>query len=220
MTEGTTDETKGIEQTQEGEAKSTQEQKQPTAGRTYTEADFQKAVSKGLESTTRQLSLQQAEAKAAKAEAEQYKSNIEAIEAEMQELQRQHDDLVSKQFADDPEARQAYIDRRAIADERRKLAKEKAEVEKKLYEGEKKAWAGAMALKSIELKSRYQVPQEVLDTCITEEQMEIVAKAFPEVKEVKPVETPKFDSGVGGGGGTKSEEERLRERYPAMFSKK
>ena len=189
--------------------------------RTYTEADFQKAVSKGLESTTRQLSLQQAEAKAAKAEAEQYKSNIEAIEAEMQELQRQHDDLVSKQFADDPEARQAYIDRRAIADERRKLAKEKAEVEKKLYEGEKKAWAGAMALKSIELKSRYQVPQEVLDTCITEEQMEIVAKAFPEVKEVKPVETPKFDSGVGGGGGgTKSEEERLRERYPAMFSKK
>ncbi len=190
------DDTQGTDTKVEGAEGATQQKEEPTVYKT--EEDYQKAlqtaVSRGLESTTKQLSLRDAEVRATKAEAESVKANYESLSTDLQELQKQHDDLVSKQFADDPEARQAYIDRRAIAEEKRKLTKDKADAEHKLYDAEKLAWSGAMALKSIELKAKYQVPQNVLDTCITEEQMETVAKAFPEVKATEETKESKFDN--------------------------
>ena len=71
--------------------------------------------------------------------------------------------------------------------------------------------------KANELQAKYQVPREVLEACSTEEQMEILAKAFPEVGAEKVEKTPKFETGVSsGGGGELSEKQRLERRYPTM----
>ena len=164
--------------TQQGTDTKVEETKEPTQPKEEptvykTEEDYntalQTAVSKGLESITTQLNLRNGEVKVTKAETESAKAELKGVNDDLQALQRQHDDLVGKQFADDPEARQAYIDRRAIDEEKRTVLKDKAEAERKFYDAEKLAWSGAMALKSIELKGKFQVPQEVLDTCVTEE---------------------------------------------------
>ena len=71
--------------------------------------------------------------------------------------------------------------------------------------------------KSLELQKKRQVPPELLEMCTTEEQMEKLAQAFPEISETLPAdkeETPKFDSEASSGGtdlsGLSSEERLLR----------
>jgi len=194
----------GAEPTLEEGGKPTLPEEKPTVGVTETEEfrkALDKALGKGLESTNRQLSLSKAEANTAKAEVEAHKADMQAIEAELRDLQRQHDDLVGKQFADDPEARQAYVDRRAIADDRRKLAKEKATIEAKLYEAEKLAWSVGMARKADTLVKETGIDASELEACQTEEEMEVKALRFHLAKGSKEEKTPKFDSGVSSGVG-------------------
>jgi hypothetical protein len=181
------EEPQGTETKVEGADEATQPEEKAT-GKTYTEEDFQRAVSKGLESMTKQLSLRDGEVKAAKAEAERLKADYEATTARLEILKKEAEEAL----VDDPEKREAYISRIKSLEREQEIASKNAEAERKLYEAEKLAWSGAMALKSIELKKKYQVPQEVLDICLTEEDMEKVAKTFPEVGETK--EEPKFDT--------------------------
>ena len=187
----------------EGAEKATTPSAEPTT-RMYSQKEYDEGVGKGRASTQSQLSLSQAETRKLKAEIEEHKTSMAFIEANLQELQKQHDDLVQKQFADDPEARQAYIDRRAIADEKRKLAKEKADVEKKLYEAEKLAWSVAMARKADTLVKETGIEPTELESCMTEEEMEVKALRFKMSKGVETKETettPKFETVTSSGGG-------------------
>jgi len=198
---GATPQVEGVKPTSEKEAEPTTPKVEPTV-RTYTQKELDEAVGKGVSSIQSQLSLSKAEASRERAEAEQHKANVAAFEAELQDLQRQHDDLVTKQFADDPEARQAYVDRRAITDERRKLTKEKAEAERKLYDAEKLAWSVGMARKADALVKETGIDSKELENCQTEEEMEVRALRFERSKKVEePEKTPKFDSGISSGSG-------------------
>ena len=196
--EGETPQVEGAKPTSEKEAEPTTPKAEPTI-RTYTQKELDEAVGKGRASTQSQLSLAKAGAIKAQAEAEEYKTNVQALETELQDLQRQHDDLAERQFADDPEARQAYVNRRAIADERRKIAKERADVERKLYDAEKLAWSVGMARKADALVKETGIDASELETCQTEEEMEVKALRFQLTRE--PEKTLKFDSGVSSGVG-------------------
>jgi len=139
--------------------------------------EAEKATSPEGEPTVYKTYTKATQAKAAEAEA---KAN--ALAAQVQLLRKEADELL----ADDPERRAAYTNRLKVLEKEQEVASKNARAEQKLLEAEKLAWSGAMALKSIELKKMYKVPQEVLDTCITEEQMETIAKSFPKVEEKEP----------------------------------
>jgi len=176
---------------------------EPTV-RTYSQAELDTAVGKGLSSVNTQLSVHKAAAETAKAEVDAAKASVQTIEVELQSLQRQYDELVTKQFADDPEARQAYIDKRAIAEERKKLATEIATTKKEKEVAAKDLMAALLSRKADALVRETGIELSELENCQTEEAMEIKALRFkltrePEVKE--PEKAPKFDSGLGGGSG-------------------
>jgi len=188
---------------EEKEVEPTTPKVEPTI-RTYTQKELDEAVGKGRASTQSQLSLSQASAKKFEAIAEEHKASVEALETERQDIQTQLDELVTKQFAEDPEARQAYVDRRGIAEEKRKLAKEKTVVEKKLYDAEKLAWSAGMSRKADMLVKETGIDAKELEACQTEEEMEVKALRFQLEKEPKkeePKEEPKFDKGVSSVGG-------------------
>lgn len=221
--QGTNPETKGTEPTPEG-ATPTEPEGTPTV-KTYTEEDFQRAVSKGLENTQKQLDLQRAEAKKAMAEAEQFKAEQESLNAELQDLRSEYDQLSEKQFDDDPEARQAFLSRRAIADEKRKVAKAMAEAEHKLYDAEKLAWSVRMAQKANELHRETGIDTKELEDCQTEEEMEVKALRFQigKPKEGPKDKTPKFAGGGGSGEGKDfskmSADDKLKEGFRRLTKK-
>lgn len=187
--------------TEKKEVEPTTPKAEPTI-RTYTQKELDEAVGKGRATTQSQLSLSQAKTKKVEAEVEEHKASVEAIEAELQDLQGRHDELVGKQFAEDPEARQAYVDRRAIAEERRKLAQDKKATEKKLYDAEKLAWSAGMARKADALVGETGIDASELEACQTEEEMEVKAVRFLLAKEPEKKEPPKFDKGIPSGSGT------------------
>ena len=205
MTEGTNIGTEGSEQTQAEDAKSTQEQKQPTMGRVYSEEDFQRAVSKGLESIQKQLDLRQSEASKAKAEVEQHKAEIAARDAQIEAMQREIDEAL----ADDPERRKAYIDRIKALDREQKIAKKNAEAEDKLYQAEIRVWQAGMGLKAQELAAEFPHLnldlKELIANSATEEELEKKVLRLDRVfqkAETKEAETiPKFETGISSGGG-------------------
>ncbi len=197
----------GAESTQIEGAKATQVEEPTLTDTPEFRKELDRALGKGLESTNRQLSLQKATADAAKAEAAKYKADREAFEASMRDTQSQLDDLVKKQFADDPEARQAYIDRRAIADDRRNLATEKAEAASKLLEAEKLAYEVVMNRKIDVMVKETGISREDLIECQSE--AEVGERALRYQVEQKPPqvevkETPTFDSGASSGAGGKT----------------
>ena len=164
---------------------------------------LQKAVSKGLESIDKQLSIRGAEAKAAKAEVEMLKAAQTKNEADFQELAEERDRLTEERFAGDDVALKGYRDSRAIAlrEKKAKLWEEKL----RLVEAEQEGHRLALQLGGVrdELLRQYKVPRKVLDVCQSEEQMREIAKDFPEIAEEPPKgeKTPKFDSTISSGGG-------------------
>jgi len=197
--EGTKAEVEGTEPTLEGETKPTEPGAEPTVGKVYkTEADFQSAVSKGLESMTRQLSLQKAEVAKAKAEANRLKFLHQEVEAERDAIQKEAERFLEEH---DPDALAGYRNTKAIQAREKKLAQKEQEL--RLVEAEQEGLRQAIILnnKANELQAKYRVPREVLEACSTEEQMEILAKAFPEVGAEKVEKTPKFETGVSSGSG-------------------
>jgi len=202
--EGTKAQVEGAEPTQEEGVKPTEPKVEPTIEKTFkTEADFQAAVSKGIESTTRQLSLSQAEAKKVKAEAEQHKIEITQRDTYIESLKKE----VEEALEDDPDKRRAYISKIASLEREQKIAKREAEAENKLYQAELRVWQAGMGLKAqalvMEFPSLNLNVKELIETSATEEEMEnkvlrLSSKKEPEAKE--PEKTPKFDPGTSSGG--------------------
>jgi len=187
------------------ETAQTPEEEKPTVSMTDT-PEFRKALDealgKGLASTNKQLSLQKAEAEKHKSAAEQYKTELDILNTQVQELQSDYKRMMEERFTDDPEARRAFLDRTAIADEKRQLAKEKAEAKKALYDAEMLAYAVRMGQRAQELHEETGIDIKDLEECQTEEEMEVKALRFkltqaPE----KPEEpAPPLFAGAGGGG--------------------
>jgi len=207
-------ETQGTETKVEG-AEPIQPEVQPT-GKTYTEEDFQRAVSKGLESIQKQLDLRVAEAKRFKAEAEQYKGEQESLSEDIKSLQQEIDSIT--QAIEDPEVKSGILSKKALNEEKRNLAKLKAEAEKKLYDAEMLAWSARMAQKAQALHKETGIDVSELEDCHSEEEMEVKAlrysinKAKEEKTPKEEEKSPKFASpGGGGGGGRNLDEMSARE---------
>ncbi len=189
------DELKGTETQEKGteQVQSTEPKAESTERTFKTEADFQRAVSKANEATTRQHDLRKAEAEKYKTEAGQYKTGLES-------LQMQYDELVTKQFADDPEARQAYIDKRAIAKEKAAVAKEKTEAVELVYQASMKEWRVGMGLKAQELDRRFPELKldlkQLIDSCATEPEMELEVLNLKLEAGTKQEEPSKIESGL------------------------
>ncbi len=156
-----------------------------------------KALGKGLESTNRQLSVQRAVADSAKAEVDAAKASVSAIETELKDLHRQHDDLVTKQFADDPEARQAYVDKRAIAEEKKELAKERFQVKKEAETAALDASSAILQRRALELSRETGIDVKELDNL---DEVSMVEKALRFQLTKEPEEVKEFDSGESTGG--------------------
>ena len=197
-------ELEGTKAVPKGAEEATQKPVSPTLK--YSEEDYQRAVSKGLESTQRQLDLRVAEAKKVKAEAEQYKAEITARDAQIEAMQRE----VNEALTDDPERMAAYTSRLKALEREQKMAKREAEIEGKVYEAELKLWQAGMGLKAQELAREF--PHLNLDLkglisdSATEAEMETKVLRLASKQEPKPKEekTPKFESGISSGGGTPS----------------
>ena len=190
------------------EAAPTQEEEKPTVSVTET-PEFRKALDealgKGLASTNKQLSLQKAEADKHRAVAEQYKVEMEVLSTQIKDIQSDYDKMMEERLTDDPEARRAFLDRKAIAEEKRQLAKEKAEAKKAQYDAEMLAYAVRMGQRAQELQVEFGIDIKDLEECQTEEEMEVKALRFkltqtPEKPEEPP---PPVFAGPGSGKGGK-----------------
>lgn len=212
----------------EGE-KPTPKGEKPTVSITETpefRKELDKALGKSTESLQRQATLAKQAENAAKAEVEQHKATVQALETDLQDVQKQLDELAERQFAEDPEAKRAFVDRRAIAEEKRKVAKAKAEAEQKLYDAEKLAWSVGMARKADEVVKETGIDPKELEECQTEEEMEVKGLRFQitqKTGEKEPEKKPKFDSTPGGGGGQDwrnlSADEKLKQGFRRLKEK-
>jgi len=192
MTQGTTIEIEGAEQA-EKQAEPIQSQEKPT-GKTYTEEDFQRAVSKGLESIQRQLDLRNAETRKAESQLKSKEADLKAAQEDLAELK----DLK----LDDPEFRETYTSKKAIRDAQREVDRAKAELEDQRYEAEMQQWKVRMDAKAIELVKETGIDINEFVGCHTEEELEVKALRWEKAnkpakkEEVKP---PKFDTGISSG---------------------
>jgi len=194
-------ELEGAEVKVEGAEKPTELKAEPTVDITKTEGfrtELDKALGKGLESVNRQLSLQQAETKAAKAEAEMLKTAQQNYEEQLRELQVE----AEKQFADDPEALKGYRNTKVIEMKEKRSSLKAAELERKEAELEGLRWAIEMHQEADRIQKERQVPRDVLESCTSKEQMDKIAQSFPEIKPDggKEPDKPKFDSLRPSGG--------------------
>ena len=169
----------------------------------------------------KQITLQKAEAQKAKAEVERLTKSHTKLEQELQNAQAEVEKYISE---NDPEALAGYKNSKALAERERKATeKEEAlrliEEAQRLVEAEQEGVKLAIILndKANELQAKYEVPRKVLEELSTVEQMEIVAKAFPEKGATQTEKTPRFVSPVAFGSGSElSEKQRLERRYPTM----
>jgi len=173
------DEQQGATPKIEGAEKPTLLEAKPTV-KTYTEKDFGKAVSKGLESMQRQLDLQKAEADKAKAELKSKEFILKSREEDLAELEK-------LKFDEDPEVKDAYISKKAIREAQRKVDEAKAKVEDQQYEFEKAKWDYMMEKKAKELVADTGIDINEFVGCKTEGEMEVKALRFK--LENLPVET-------------------------------
>jgi len=176
----------------------TQPETKPTEKVFATEAEFQKAVSKGLESYTRQLSAKEAEAKASKDEADAAKATVTAYKESISELEKRLEE-------DDPDKLKDY----RLALREKEAALREAELQQKALkleqaEAEK---AGMLVLEELEkhakeLTSKRNIPMPVLNLCATIEAMDAIAQNFPEVEAKEETELPKFMTPLSSGAKT------------------
>jgi len=159
-----------------------------------------KALGKGLESTNRQLSLKNAEAARATAEAELHKATLARIEEEKKEILAERDRLAQENMT--PEELKGYRHTMALEERERKARLRDAEQARKDAELEDKAFRLTQVEIALEIQKEYKVPNSVLQICTSEQQMRDIAQAFPKVASEEPIEevkTPKFDSGQSSG---------------------
>lgn len=191
----------------EQEGKPTQVKVEPTA-RTYTQKEFDEAVGKAISSLQQQVSLKDKEIRKMKATVERAEAARNELQAEVEAARAEVERFLGEH---DPEALDGYKQKKSLEALQRKLTmreKELAQKEQELTEREDELQATILTYllerKANELASKYDVPRELLEECVSEEQMERLAKAFPEKGEEK-TETPpapKFDSNISSESGS------------------
>uniref|UniRef100_A0A6M3IZK4 Uncharacterized protein n=1 Tax=viral metagenome TaxID=1070528 RepID=A0A6M3IZK4_9ZZZZ len=179
----------------------TQPETKPTERTFATEAEFQKAVSKGLEAYTRQLSAKENEAKTAKAETDATKAMVTALEEAVKDLEKKLEE-------DDPDKLKDY----QLTLRERKAALREAELQRKATELEQAELdkAGMLVREELEahakeLNSKRNIPMAVLNLCATIEAMDSIAENFPEVEPVSEdvlEGKPKFNTPISSGAKT------------------
>ena len=185
----------------------TQEEKTPTVGITET-PEFRMALDKALGKSTaslqQQVTLSKQAAQAMEAEYKSLKATHSKTQEDIQYLEQKLAGLADERFAEDPEVARGFKNTLALElRERKAKAKEES---LNLIEAEQEGFRLAYTLgeKSLELKKKYQIPAGLLEVCTSVEQMETLAKAFPEAEEAEirkePEKTPKFETNVSSGG--------------------
>ena len=193
MTQGTDTKVEGVERA-EKQAEPVQQEEKPTGAKTYTEEDFQRAVSKGLSSIQKQLDLRDAETRKAESQLKSKEADLKAFQEDLAELQ--------KLKLDDPELMETYTSRKAIRDAQREVDRARAELEDQRYEAEMAMWRQRMDAKAIELVKETGIDINEFVGCQTEEEIEAKALRWEKThkssakEEEKP---PKFDTGVSSG---------------------
>ncbi len=192
-------------------AEQTPQKETPTV-RTYDQKEFDTALGKGVSTLQTKLSELKAQLKSAE---DRYKTSqasqdarFEARDAEVQSIYAQYD--VIAQGIEDPAERDKLLSKVTLAKEKQQIARERTEAKQIRREADErnatadhKIKVSSLAFKSAEVKVAHpNIPQELLDECTSEKQMEALAKHFPEVKE-EPKVTPQFDSGLSSGAGGK-----------------
>jgi len=154
----------------------------------------------------RQISLLSQEKNKFKGEAEQQSGMVKHL----QDRLRDAEEAMEKALSDDPDARKAFKDRRAIAERELKAAQKEAEVDRKAYE----LWVSDMSNFANRMHTEYGVPMEQLETCETKESMELAGLKY-QLANPKKGTTPapkregepqKFASSVPSGGGMSEDE--------------
>lgn len=195
-----------------------EETKEPTLVKTYTEAEFKKAQS----SWDRQIALSKAEAKKAGAQTEQFKAEQKRSQAYIQSLK---DEMVKlAESVEDPEVRKTYTSRIMALDRETSIAKRESDAEAKLYDAEQLAWSARMATKAAEVVKETGIDIKELEGCQTEDEIENKGLRFqidnPKV-EAKPEEKPQFDTGTSTpGGGTGFTMEQINKMPVKEFQEK
>ena len=201
--------------------------------KTYSEDEKQKAISDALAAAGR-------DAKALEQREASLKEQVAAIEARQAEIAKQEEAIeaaereAAKYDPDrlkDFQARQAEKQaRRTVEAEKAQLAKERAELAKAKAEQEVEVEAARKITRELKLReicAKHEVPFTDMDKLgLSVEQTEAVAKAIAAArsgngKDEKPADEAAKqgfirDSGVTSGATQKSEEQRLKERYPSM----
>jgi len=177
------------------QAAPSEEKKEPTVGKIEETPEFKRALGKSTVSLNKQVSLHQKEVNSIKAEMESLKANTSTYELKYRSLQSEYDDLMTRQFADDPEARKVYLDKRLMAEEKQVIAQEKAAVEKERYEVARIVRASELSKKADELVRETGIDRDDLEECQNLDEMEAKAWRYKASNmQAPPAEPPQFDS--------------------------
>lgn len=158
--------------------KQTPTETKTTIGKTYTQEELDRGVSKATETFRQQATLS--------------KTQAEAAEARANKVEGELDGLMTEKFADDTDG---------LASFRRKqeLAKMARDIDTKRAELEKTEWAIGMYHKARELSGDTGIPIAELESC--KDEAEMTKKTITWLKEQKPKSEeeeapPKIDPGV------------------------
>jgi DNA repair exonuclease SbcCD ATPase subunit len=195
--------------------------------KTYTEEEKQKAISDALAKAGREAKALADKEAALNARQEA----IDAKQAEIDEAERRKEAAEFEAAKGDPELLRAYQDKQASKKELADILKQKADLKKEREVLDRdKADHEAEINEAKEAQHEILVWQVASDKGIDPVRLKNLSVKFKiegkeqleeladEIASGKP-ETPnplKVDSGVTTGGGEKSEEQKLKERYPTM----
>ena len=203
--------------------KPTEPKEKPTVEKTYTQRDFDKAVSKGLESITRQLSERDTAIAAKTAELEEFKKTssrkLEDLQDSLEDMKSEHQDAIKA--LDDPDIKTSYTDRVTLRKREREAARREKDAEDKLTKAETLVYKQGLEAKAKLLHEETGIPVKDLGECQTEDEMEVKALRYrishpseEKAEDEDEDKASKFDSGLSSGkadlSGLSSEERLAR----------
>jgi len=230
ITEGTKSEAEGIGNPEAEGGTPEGESKVSSGDKIYTQAQVDLFIQSAKSEAGRKVKELEDENTTLKSQLTDKDSQLSIVQTDIEEIQKELNEMAK----DDPD-KKAYTEKlRALKDTERQLRAERAtlDAEKKtIAEQKKNAQEGNRKLTIWEVANEYQDGdmaklQTLCDNLgiDSREQIKIVADTLgwtPNPTETKDgKQTMKVLSGGGGGGQKeKTEQEKLKERYPSMFSK-
>jgi hypothetical protein len=206
-----------------------------TPKETYTRAEYLKEISDLKAEQGRKLAELTRQAESSKTQLGVKDTELKESYQRMVGLEDRLDELERQGLSDSPEGVKLFQEKQELRKTQRKLQQERADLDKdKLqHAGDIKAVREHQWEETVwEIAHRYNIESNILEelNLTTAEQVEAAAKAIAGAKTVPGQDTEdreaggvtsalKTDSAKGKGGGEKSEEQRLKERYPTMFRK-